>query len=311
MLTATAILLCAVAALLPPASADKWLTFAPNYVGTMKLPSVDPAALPTRCRDFNELCSLETEGMFELAFAGFEERYTECGDFGWSVDGSAHGSEYSVTFKTTPCGTRTAVKGLRTPKECTALKLLTTGQSAAECPGCFPQHYYYSNTTKACYSEFLDSQVPMHKVVGRSLGVTAQEVAHIKRVFLQGVRAILVLRSHNIEHHDLSFRNMLLREEAGGPHLVIFDLAGSVPLDQRLDRRRSLGANGVHTDMHMLCTAFLGKMYSRREIGDVDAAADQSTFLHALLHVRRANSLHSHTPEYANIARVVDAVTSR
>ena len=124
--------------------------YAPENVGAYTLPKLDPDTLPAHCTNFTRVCELEADGQYEAAFAEYEERSPVCGDVGWTVDGHDQGSVYSVTFKTTPCGRRVAVKGLHTPKECVALKLLTTGASALQCPGCFPQYYYYSHMSKVC-----------------------------------------------------------------------------------------------------------------------------------------------------------------
>ncbi len=117
----------------------------------------------------------------------------------------------SVTFKTTPCGLRVAIKGviqfcanvlcirasadfvflrfmtgLATPKECLLLRKLTTGSARTECPGCFPQYFHYSNMTTACYSERMEP-IPWGAAMS-SVHATLSERGNenLKKLFLQG-----------------------------------------------------------------------------------------------------------------------------
>lgn len=105
---------------------------------------------PPHCSNFKEVCKLEAAKKFEQAVRIYESRYPNCSDHGWSLTGYRVGSNDWVEFKTTPCGLPMAIKVTRhTAKECTVLKMLTTGRAYDECPGCFPRYYYRSNATRA------------------------------------------------------------------------------------------------------------------------------------------------------------------
>lgn len=125
--------------------------------GDVVFPKPDGSILPPHCSHFRAACRAEAEGRYEDAFKVYESKYEECGSHGWSIEGGSRGSLSFVVFKTTPCGLRVAVKRLTDPKECNILKLMTSKESQAACPGCFPAYYYFSNATKACYSEHVYS----------------------------------------------------------------------------------------------------------------------------------------------------------
>ena len=174
--------------------AQKFSQYDPNVVGLYRLPAVDKARLPDSCRDFTAACAAERKGDLETAFKLYEDKYDTCGDVGWEDFGHKHGASDSVTFKVTPCGLKTAVKGLLIPKECNRLRQLTTGDAARECPGCFPQYFYYSNKTRACYSEFLTA-VPLERILSQKHAVHTAGIRAIKVVFMQAMAAVKVMRS--------------------------------------------------------------------------------------------------------------------
>lgn len=207
-----------------------------------------------------------------------------------------------------------------TPKECVALRALTTGAARSECPGCFPRYYYYSNFTKACYFEYVEP-LDWDSVLSASLAITDTVLENIKALFLQGVAAIKLMRKHNIEHHDLTFRNMMVHqvEELSGTsrlQLVLFDLAGSLPLNQLSGRR--LGQNGKHTDLYMLACDFMQHLYYERNdplfvscfrdiMPDLADVSEQS-FMRAFVSVMRMNANHSIVPDYQRITSIIKSV---
>ena len=175
--------------------AQKLSKYAPDVVGLYTLPKIDRGRLPPQCGDFKAACAAERAGDFDTAFRLYEDKYDNCSDVGWTDFGHKHGSADSVTMKTTPCNTlKTAVKGLRRTKECDILRLLTTGDAAHECPGCFPQYYYYSNKTRACYSEFIPA-VPVTRFMAPHRNYTLQQMRVVRVLFQQGVRAVQTLRA--------------------------------------------------------------------------------------------------------------------
>lgn len=208
--------------------------FDDTKVGMLTLPNIDPDHVPQECKSFTAACAAERDQNYELAFQLYEARYNQCGDYGWTFQGKSSGSSYTVAFKTTPCGLPVAIKTLPDPRECFQLKRVASGGALQECPGCFPRWYWYGNDTKACYSEFVARNGSWEDALpARSKELTGAQVATVKSLYLQGVHAIRVLREHNIEHHDMAFRNIALQKTAdGGPKLVIFDFSGAQELDE-------------------------------------------------------------------------------
>jgi serine/threonine protein kinase len=211
--------------------------FSPDRVGLYFLPKV-PNPVPAACTNFSEACAAEAAQKYEKAIQIYEERYEQCGDFGWNVTGSSSGSNEVVTFKTTPCGLRVAIKAAHSPKECTVLRFLSSRTVQQECPGCFPKYYFLSNFTNACYSEAVQ-KAEIHGFRGKY-----GSIQHVKFFYLQALKIVAVIRRYNIEHRDLSFRNIILRNVTkpdGGIHqqIVFIDFGSARPLDalQYLDGR--------------------------------------------------------------------------
>ena len=322
----------------------------PTRVGRLQLPQVDVANLPDECFNFTEACLAEKSENYEAAFAIYESRYSTCGDAGWTIDGHNHGSNDVVTFKTTPCGTKVAVKGLRTPNECMRLRMVSTGESAVACPHCFPRYYYFGNGTRACYSERVN-MIGWGRVMSTKRNLDPAGVQRVKSIFLQGVAAIHVLRNHGLEHNDLSFRNIALREvdELDGEkrlHIVIFDLGGSRTLDQRARYRRlvgegadadveralhhsgsddggsrtlrgrRLGGNGPFPDLYVLACDFMEQMYNgsagcRKHLLDLPNDEPATSFRYAFHHIMEMNIDHQKVPDYHQIAALIHAVTHK
>jgi serine/threonine protein kinase len=205
-------------------------TFSPDRVGLYSLPKISSHALPAVCGNFSEACAAEAAEKYELAMQLYEERYEQCGDHGWNITGRSSGSNEVVTFKTTPCGLRVAIKAAHTPKECSVLRFLSSRTVQQECPGCFPRYYFLSNFTHACYSE------AVQKAEIRGFRGKYANLQHVKAFYLQALKMVSVLRKYNIEHRDLSFRNILLRNmtRADGrihQQIVFIDFGSARPLD--------------------------------------------------------------------------------
>ncbi len=135
----------------------------------------------------------------------YEARYEACSDHGWSLDGHAGGEDSYVAFKTTPCGTRVAVKGSRRnatiqhiQRECEVLRSLSgDAEVAKSCAHCFPKYYYYSKTSRACYSEVIPNagSTLIRAMKSRKPGA----LSVTKHVLLQGLTALRLLLKHNVE----------------------------------------------------------------------------------------------------------------
>lgn len=133
--------------------------------GDVVFPKPAGTILPRHCSNFDAACRAEAEERYEDAFQIYESKYEECGSHGWNITGGAGGSTSFVIFKTTPCGLHVALKKSSDPKECNILKLMTSRKSEAVCPGCFPEYYYFSNSTNACYSELIHPIAPLSRVL--------------------------------------------------------------------------------------------------------------------------------------------------
>jgi hypothetical protein len=259
-----------------------------SQIGVIDLPNIEPAKLPLHCKSFDLICALEAHGRYNEAFERYEHRYASCGDWGWTLDGhNTNGNDAAVAFKTTPCGTRVAIKGSRTTntishikRECRALQKLDDGS----CDGCFPKYYFYSNHTRVCYSGVL-VDLTSFGIILRSARLHA-DTTLVTDLILQGINIIRVLRAHNIEHRDFTFRNMLVgsRRPGGGRYqLKVLDFGASAPVSQpahtkhglevsygastTVIRRRHvhLPGNRGQSDLYALCCDFLEHFFKERD----------------------------------------------
>jgi hypothetical protein len=180
-----------------------------SLIGTYQLPNLTSTVLPAMCNDFADACAAEAAGDHYLAIKLYEERYPVCGDHGWNLIGHSQGFNDFVLFKTTPCGLPVAIKSAVHPAECIILKHLTVSASSGICPGCFPRFYYLSNFTQACYTE----DVPQLNRLnwGFPGKYNKGDFLRVKHLYLETLSIVRVLRAHNIEHRDYTFRNILLR----------------------------------------------------------------------------------------------------
>jgi hypothetical protein len=219
--------------------------FRADVVGTYVLPNMTSFELPRACFDFSGACAAEATGQYEKALQLYEDKYPVCGDHGWKLTGHAQGSNDYVTFKVTPCGLHVAIKQASHPKECLVMKQLTQGRARESCPGCFPQYYYLSNATQACYAEFINAS-HIAGISGRH-----PEIHRVKLFYLQSVHAVKTMREQGLEHRDLSLRNILVRYTPSSlhgqwePHIVFIDFGATRPLSDvvYLDAKHNVNAN--------------------------------------------------------------------
>ena len=169
--------------------------FNASQLGLVDLPQLD-GVVPAFCENFKPMCAAEASQNYTSALAMYEERYAKCGDHGWALNGHAHGYDAHVAFKTTPCGTKLAIKSARTHptldhirKECRRLRELQLPFFVAQCPGCFPKFYHYSNVTGACYAEFING----NRLSTMRLRVRGT-VTSVKSLALQGLHVVQTLR---------------------------------------------------------------------------------------------------------------------
>jgi hypothetical protein len=311
--------------------------FRPDLIGNTTLPTLEGDHLPAACLDFSEACAAEADGNYEKAIQLYEERYSVCGDYGWNITGHGQGSNDFVVFKRTPCGLHVAIKPSRKPKECMMLKLLTEGKAYDDCPGCFPRYFYRSNFTQSCYSEYVNAS---HI---KGLPVRYVRIHRVKALFLQGLHIIRVLRSHNIEHRDLGYRNILCKEtkQADGrvtEQLIFFDFGSYRTLDSlaylddivpgnRSSRHhhhhhhgvlqdtrpetgptpRRLDGNGRHTDIYSLACAFYGATYHDGSChgNPPPLPKDATLWSYALIRIMMIADSHVSEPDYAAIVSLV------
>lgn len=125
-----------------------------------------------------------------------------CGVVGWSKLGHlGAGKAAIVSLRVTPCGKHVAVKGTHNPAvvqhvihDCKVLMEINNLRNNP-CPECFPEVYYLSNMTSACFVEHVPS-VPITKFLDhfRANGTTARLFREMKLMFSQGIDALKVLR---------------------------------------------------------------------------------------------------------------------
>jgi hypothetical protein len=299
--------------------------FRPDKIGRYELQDFTGLSLPPECSDFSEACAAEAAGDYSTAIQLYEDKYPMCGDHGWNITGHASGTNDFVVFKRTPCGLHVAIKAAHTGKECRIIKQLSEGQAHDACPGCFPRYYHLSNFTNACYSEFVES-APVEGLHGEH-----RSINHTKALFLQAVHMIRVLRAQNLEHRDLSFRNILGRhvvyaDGSKGFQLVMIDFACAKPLNtigyldekktlknslRQADRRdRRLDGNGAHTDLvSVACTFYhLGYKYTACRQALPPLIDDPTSLKHALVRVMLDYDMHDEEPDYTKIRDLVDGV---
>jgi serine/threonine protein kinase len=259
-----------------------WAPYNRSQIGVMDLPTIlEPVKLPPHCKSFDHICALEAQRRYSEAFERYEERYEACGDWGWTLEGDSHGNDAAVAFKTTPCGTRVAIKGSRynrtiahIQKECLTLQRLDDGS----CEGCFPKYYFYSNRSRACYSEVLVGLTNLGSILRSSR--LRGNTSHVIDLILQGINIIRVLRAHNVEHRDFTFRNMLTGswkvDDTVRYQLKVLDFGASAPVRHQESnsvedtdgftaikkrKRGSLPGNRGQTDLYALCCDFLEHFY--------------------------------------------------
>ena len=286
--------------------------FNSSQIGVIDLPRINATAMPAFCRNFQDICKLEAKGDFHGAFTAYESRYSQCSDHGWSMTGRNQGYDAAVAFKTTPCGTRAVIKGSRRAKtmdniekDCDRLRYLGESSAATECPGCFPRFFFFSNVTRACHSEFIQSV---------SIGRTITSVSSVKSLFLQGVHIIRTLRAHNLEHGDITFRNLLVKktidvDDTAKYKLVMFDFAASRHLDEPGDGHMT--GNHGFSDLYTLACNFYRNIYReggcRHRVQPVFTNETRS-FKHAFTSIMADNADVNSEPDYTRIEQMIRSV---
>jgi hypothetical protein len=188
--------------------------YRPDAVGAYRLPNLTSTVLPPMCDDFAAACAAEAAGKYHHAMHFYEEKYSVCGDHGWNLTGHSQGFTDFVVFKTTPCGLPVVIKQAMVPAEiveCQILRRLTSKTLYLRCPGCFPKFYHLSQFTQACYSEAVPVVPGKFAFLQTSKINRDRDIAVAKRLYLQAVTIVQVLREVNIEHRDLKPQNILLR----------------------------------------------------------------------------------------------------
>ena len=180
-------------------------------------------------------CELEYFGDFERAFAHYEKLALSCSDYGWvTVAHLGRGETAEVVLRQTPCGSLVAMKvptldpdipplkrldaQRNIAADCAVLKRLVPFLDDPSCDGCFPQYYYYSNTSGICYNEYKKS-IPLSaffralkpRAGGGGFSNAMLQLSSMKTLFTQGLSALEILKQNHIVHRDLLAKNMLVR----------------------------------------------------------------------------------------------------
>jgi hypothetical protein len=210
-------------------------------IGTYKLPKINKAVAAAHCQKPTAICEVEARGEYNRAFTQYEKRFDTCGMSGWVEAGMlGHGHAGSVALRKTPCGLSVAMKGSRrinqarhTQYDCEVLELLTRYLEDPRCDGCFPRYYYFSNLTNICYSEHVPS-VPISVYFDHVNANVSAGFQHLQKAFVEGLNALEILQAAGVQHRDLSFRNIVIRQrlQRAGTHVndrgvVFLDFGGS------------------------------------------------------------------------------------
>jgi hypothetical protein len=300
-------------------------------VGTLPLPNITDDKLPQHCKDFQRACDAERAGDLDTAFAIYESRYEECGDYGWTSSGREHGQHFFALFKTTPCGLSLVVKVDRGGNECGYLKKLTTGDAYNKCPGCFPKYYYFSNFTSACYSEAITHTFELSRLGGFGKANLSESNFHlVKSLLVQSLRILDTLRSADVEHRDIMWlRNILIHtvmKEDGKKHYrVTFIDFGSakqhhlfatgvltgIPKQFPSPKPRTRGVgtsgarqlgNGRHSDPYALACSFAQLIDFETDcfvrLDDIEVYPDVYSFRHVLSRLMHESYQFKLQPDY-------------
>lgn len=153
-----------------------------------------------------------------------------------------------------------------------------------QCHGCFPQTYFLSNVSHACFTEFVPSVSVGHyfEYVRERNGTEALHT-EVLRLFRQGFHAVRLMHGAGVRHCDLTFRNMVVRVDVAVPRLVVLDFGGShsleVPESQATHRER-LGNMGT-PDLFAYACAYYMYVYPDATNGDL---CDQFRLSHSIRH---------------------------
>lgn len=295
--------------------------------GLLKLPVFGPGNRPgPACKQFADVCALEAEGSFHQAMEAYESRLPSCGLLGWNRTGRlGSGYQATVTLRRSPCGLRLATKSphdlqnaAHVQMDCDILQQLSEELGTPHCPACFPQAYYYSNTTGVCYQEFVPS-VDIAKYLTNHRANTTAGFAVLKRVFGHALGMLAALANQRVRHNDLSFRNMLIRVDdpltpndashAGNILVVDFGAALSAAIGHVVPGSLAdfvrLGNRG-HSDCFTVACQFHIYLYSDRvscrlkEFPSPPAySADESTFDNNLVNMMLSCSDPNGYPDFA------------
>jgi hypothetical protein len=272
-------------------------------VGTLPLPNITDDKLPQHCKDFQRACDAERAGDLDTAFAIYESRYEECGDYGWTSSGREHGQHFFALFKTTPCGLSLVVKVDRGGNECGYLKKLTTGDA------------YNKLSRLGGFGKANLSESNFH---------------HVKSLFVQSLRILDTLRSADVEHRDFMWlRNILIHtvmKEDGKKHYrVTFIDFGSakqhhlfttgvltgIPKQFPSPKPRTRGVgtsgarqlgNGRHSDPYALACSFAQLIDFETDcfvrLDDIEVYPDVYSFRHVLSRLMHESYQFKLQPDY-------------
>jgi hypothetical protein len=305
-----------------------------KFLGVVKLPRDWLTKSPPHCTIIPEtVCAAEAGGDFSTAFQYYESRITECGMSGWKLVahlGAGHAAAASA-WKT-PCGLGVAVKDTRRPyliphikHDCLTLRLLSSYLEDASCDGCFPRFFYFSNLTGVCYSQHVVS-VPISVFLDHVDAKSAAGLRLLFNLFRQGLQILAILQRAGVQHRDLTFRNILVRnlKTSGEKYrLLMLDFGGSKSNEVGVAPgtvATQLSSCGF-SDLHSYACSFLdrlypgypycteaGKSFCERRPHNFEVTGDRASFEQFLLSTIHSSQRKAFFADYAQVLDDFDTV---
>jgi tRNA A-37 threonylcarbamoyl transferase component Bud32 len=280
-------------------------------LGLIRLPQDWQKKSPTACTAVPEsVCAAEGGGNFPFAFQYYENRITECGMSGWRLVaqlGAGHAA--AVSAWVTPCGLPVALKDTRRPylvphiqHDCAILQSLSSYLDDPDCNGCFPRFFFFSNATGVCYAQHVMA-VPISTYLDHVDAKNPAGLSRILDLFRQGLGILSILQRAGVQHRDLTFRNILVKntKNADEQHrLLMLDFGGSK--SDELGSAPGTVATQLSScgfsDLHSYACSYLdrfypgfpycteaGKTYCERRVHAVDVVGHVDSFQRFLLSV--------------------------
>jgi serine/threonine protein kinase len=251
-----------------------------------------------------------------------------CGLTGWKRIGIlGKGVRVALQLIQTPCGKNVALKSTHTASmvashigvDCAVLERLSHVQNDSSCNHCFPQYYYFSNVTGACYSERIEGVTTNvfldHVNINSTAGFDI-----VKDIMRQGLHILSVLARLGIKHRDLIMTNTMIRLPKGDLKdykLMFIDFGGAnvegvegVATGGDANRFWNYGQSDTYTFACNFYTYLYNDDRHCKRLPPLDVPDDVSHMGRFLSDWMRATHRHHHRdPDFPDLLRKLDLVS--